>query len=486
MPSRRTFLIGTSLVALASRPAAARLPDDESRIAFSRPPATLDPRETLDHYGRTIVDQVYQTVLRRIDGAIVPNAAESCQLEPGNRSNLRWIVRVRQGMRLHSGDHLDAAAVKYSIELAARRWSGLVSRVELVDPTIVVVTTATPDGPLPSRLCEVFVAPVGYYDGAKDDVGKKLFFQPNGSGEFRLVTHVADSHLVMERFDNFWGKKPVLKRVVYQIVREKAKQRAMVLAGELDVTDDPPRTDWRDDLKRDGILAQGLGPIVFVKLNARAMPDPQLRTALGLALDRKAIAEQHGGAPIDVIFAPEAPASPRDPVRWPARHVVQAQAILKQAKVPTPLTILAAGDLVTTAEAVASQWKAVGLPVKLETIEPAALRSRMSQGAAPEAYVHRTANIWDPDFPLSTFVASNSDFSAFANQQADALIASGRHEVVTERRAEIYRRLLEVLVADPPYIPLYRENRYYGVASRIVWLPPANGLVLGRDLQLKK
>lgn len=488
MITRRTFLIASTL-ALTPRPADARRPEDETIVALTTDPLTLDPRKAFDISSRTIVEQIYETVLRRVDGAVTPGVAASCTLDPKDSGKRRWIVRVRPGLRFHSGDPLDAAAVAYSIERSVAQWpDDVFARIEGLKGVELVVVTKSPHGPLPVRLCDVYVVPKNYYDDADGQLATRLTTRPNGSGEYLLAAYVPGSYITLQRFEDYPGKKPLVKKLVYRIIREKSTQVAARRAGEIDITDDPPRTDFRDQLKQAGVhVVYGPGPIVFVGLNASVLKDPKVRVALSLALNREAIAKLHGGVVTDVIFAPEAPASPRESVSWYGPDVGRAAVILKQSGFPAALTVAAAHSLATTAEAVASQWKVVGLPAKVDIMSWPQLRERLLKKQPPEAYVvGLSATVWDPDFPLSTYVASSGAFSTFKNEQADRLIREGREELFEKSRAEVYRRLLHTLKADPPFIPLYRERRFHGIAPGIVWSPRADGLILGRDIQFKR
>jgi peptide/nickel transport system substrate-binding protein len=489
MITRRTFLVASTLVVLTPRSVVARLFEDETIIALTKDPETLDPRKAFDVYSRTIVEQIYQTVLRRVDGAVMPGVADSCEPDPKDTAKRRWIVRIRPGLRFHNRDPLDAAAVRYSIEQSAAQWlKEVFDRIDVVSSRDLAVVTKSPYGPLPIRLCDVFVVPENYYYDSDGGLVRRLSTNPNGSGEYLLKAYMPGSHITLERFEDYSGKKPLVKKLVYRIIPEKSVQVAARRTGEIDITDDPPRTDFRDQLKQAGVpVVNGPGPIIVVGLNASALPDPQVRMALSLALDRKAIADQDGGEVIDMIFAPEAPATPRDPTSWYSRDSARAATLLKQRGSPKSLNVAAAGGLSTTAEGVASQWKALGLPAKADVMEAAAFRDRLVKKQLPEAYVLQlSTSVWDPDFPLSTYVASSGPFSTFKNEQADRLIREGREELPAGRRAEVYRRLLQILKEDPPFIPLYRERRFYGIAPGIVWRPRADGLILGRDIHFKR
>jgi ABC-type transport system substrate-binding protein len=79
-------------------------------------------------------------------------------------------------------------------------------------------------------------------------------------------------------------------------------------------------------------------------------------------------------------------------------------------------------------------------------------------------------------------VPPDGRFSTYKNPQADSLILTGRSEVSTERRAEVYRKLLDVLKVDPGFIPLFREWRFHGLSEGTVWMPRPDGQILGRDI----
>src|SRR5690606_32948810 len=111
-----------------------------------------------------------------------------------------------------------------------------------------------------------------------------------------------------ERNEHYWGEKPVWDKVIYRPISNSAARVAALLAGDVDVIEDPP-TDDLPKLKQDKNLYIQETPsvrVIYLVLNQGAevppgmtgtdgkkpMADKRGRQALSLAIDREAIVER--------------------------------------------------------------------------------------------------------------------------------------------------------------------------------------------------
>ena len=81
---------------------------------------------------------------------------------------------------------------------------------------------------------------------------------------------------MLARNDNYWGKKPEWDRVVYRPISNAAARVAALLAGDVDMIEDPP-TDDLPKLKADKKLFVEETPsvrVVYVALDQFAEPSP--------------------------------------------------------------------------------------------------------------------------------------------------------------------------------------------------------------------
>src|SRR5690606_3958813 len=63
---------------------------------------------------------------------------------------------------------------------------------------------------------------------------------PTGTGPFRFVERVADSHLSLVRNDDWWGELPEWEELVFRIIPEASTRIAALRAGEVDIAKNIP------------------------------------------------------------------------------------------------------------------------------------------------------------------------------------------------------------------------------------------------------
>ena len=79
-------------------------------------------------------------------------ATKATQVEP-----TKWEISLREGVKFHNGELMDAAKVKGSLDLALKRRPGTkvlldIDRVEVKDPSTVIIITNSPNPTLPGLL----------------------------------------------------------------------------------------------------------------------------------------------------------------------------------------------------------------------------------------------------------------------------------------------------------------------------------------------
>ena len=125
---------------------------DKLVVGMSLEPPVLDPNKNAAAAIREITYQNIFESLARIDrtGAIVPGLAESWTISP---DGLVYSFKLRQGVKFHDGEALDAAVVKFAIDrlfaanstVPAKSLYTDIASVEAVDPATVKIALKTPN-----------------------------------------------------------------------------------------------------------------------------------------------------------------------------------------------------------------------------------------------------------------------------------------------------------------------------------------------------
>jgi ABC-type transport system substrate-binding protein len=465
------------------------------REAFDYEFSRLDP--TGDHIDPPSV-AVYETLLAK-----GPDWGAHSMLAEGwetSSDGLEWRVRMRPGLRFHSGASCDAPAVLESLEhlrwmLPGRQlwyWDP-VDTVEALDPLTLAFHLHHPYSRLPALLWGTHTAVYNERLRAEhpDDFG---FTIADGTGPFRLVSW-SPERIVTERWPDYApAPAPFLEaggRRVEQIewisILNEDERLAALEDGRVDCLHGPPlgeverlRADPRFE-----VIEQPQASNMYLALDWRrsdlGFDDPRIRRAISLAVDRRALVERglagHGSPalgpvpPGDEFYDPSIDAEGRvDPE--------QARAVLVDQRLRFECVVQDDPVFRRVAALVVGQLADVGVRVEPRFVRPfAPFYGAVAQG--PSASISKW--LWqDPLDALIGFSATHAQpFPNWQHASAPALddayrawLRAGSHEELAAAATIVQRVFAEQL----PYVPLLVPNDVW-VRSRRVhgWRPfPAN------------
>ena len=233
----------------APEPTAVPAPAEPSRFVFAHtgPIRTMDAPVTWFGSTHWLTNLLYDCLIwRDADGSgYVGQAAERWE----NVDPVTWRFYLRPGITFHNGEPLDAEAVKWNIDRVMTREDFLVQpqwqfidKVTVIDPTTIEITTDEPHAYFEYDVsyngCELL--PPKYMA----EVGEEKFATaPVGSGPYKLTELALNEKYVFEAWDGYWGGRPEVDQVVYQVIPETASQIAALLAGQVDFVSNVPIPD---------------------------------------------------------------------------------------------------------------------------------------------------------------------------------------------------------------------------------------------------
>jgi peptide/nickel transport system substrate-binding protein len=94
----------------------------------------------------------------------------------------------------------------------------------------------------------------------------------------------------------------------------------------------------------------------------------------------------------------------------------------------------------------------------------------------------------DPDANLSIWMACNGpfNFGAYCNPRMDDLLRQGRENGDPKKRADIYREVVDLYLADMPQIILFNYTWIWGMSDRVEgFVPNRDGLIRPQGLRLR-
>ncbi|MBO0912284.1 MAG: ABC transporter substrate-binding protein, partial [Acidobacteria bacterium] len=255
-------------------------------------PTNLDPRIGLDAQSERIDGLIFDNLLSRDDHlSVKPGLAESWDI-PDPKT---YIFHLRGGVQFSDGRPLTARDVKWSFDSllegkvrstksAAYRF---VDHIDAPDGSTVVFHLKQPWAALLWNVAGgggMGIVPYGS--------GAELSRHPIGSGPFRFVRDEQDKEVVIERNDNYWGKKAKLDRVRFAVVPDSTTRALELRKGSADLEINSLSPDMEITLEREPHLEVMRGPgtrLGYLAFNLRdpILKDLRVRQAMAYAIDRE-------------------------------------------------------------------------------------------------------------------------------------------------------------------------------------------------------
>jgi len=291
---------------------------------------------------------------------------------------------------------------------------------------------------------------------------------PVGLGPYKFVSHTPGIELVMEAFDGYWRKVPSVKRLVYKSVPEATTRLAMLKRGEVDVAYLLDAT-LAEEVKRDpslklafsrrhrDLLPRFPGPVgseVAVARQTRAGWRPASRwIGAGSAWSRPSAPP---GRP--ATSCPARSSSPSRSSRIPTTPA-RAKALLAEAGYPNGFD---AGDLhpwppyFSTGEAIVANLGAVGIKMRLRTMERAAFYSALATKKLKGICMCVNAVYGNAGSRLSQTVPAEGaytygaypDIETLYRQQATELDKKKRAAMLAQIQTQLYERVRFAAIYD--------------------------------------
>jgi peptide/nickel transport system substrate-binding protein len=303
-----------------------------------------------------------------------------------------------------------------------------------------------------------------------EKVGDAFREKPIGTGPYRLVEYQLNSRIVLERNDSYWGAKPKLKRIVFDIVKDPSARVAAIQSGQVDITVNVPVRDV-ERLKREAALSAEINPITRVILlqvrNDLGFEDANVRLAAHHAIDKAALSKAfYGGAavPLSVVATPGTAAYLQDfkfdysPDKAKAALAKSGFSAEKPAKIKFAATNGHFPSDYDIARAIVQMWQRVGIEAELETIEYAKYFELNRGAKLPEATLYSWDNATgDPEIFAGYLLNPKMPFSAWKGMDVGEKVLELFNVADYNKRIEGYRALNKVAVEAGATIPLLQS-----------------------------
>jgi peptide/nickel transport system substrate-binding protein len=272
--------------------------DQTLRIAEGVEQPTLDPAKNIQYLSDEMA-AIYDTlVVVKADGSIGPSLAESWTSEGPSIT-----FKLRKGVTFHDGTPFNAAAVKAALDRVvnpdtkatnSKSVLGPYDKSEVVDDSTVKVTWKTPVG---AALINLSNADLSIPSPTAAAAGT-LDAKPVGTGPYKFVSYVKGDRLEVERNDAYTTIRPDLankgaakyKRIIFQYVTNASTRANLLSTNAVQIAQltgpDAKRLAASPNLNNQAFA--GVSETALW-INAKNVPDLNVRKAISAAIDREAL-----------------------------------------------------------------------------------------------------------------------------------------------------------------------------------------------------
>jgi peptide/nickel transport system substrate-binding protein len=482
--TRRALMALSALGIVAATKEAAAATDDQLTwgVHVSLAPTWFDPAETLGIITPfLLLYALHDAMVKPMpDNPNAPCLAESFKGAP---DGLSYEFTVRAGTKFHNGDPVTAEDVKFSFEryrgTSAAMMKERVARVEVPDARTVrfVLKAPWPDFLTfySSATGAGWIVPKKYVEKVGDEAFKKA---PIGAGPYRFVSFTPGVELVLEAFDDYWRKKPSVKRLVLKVIPEEATRLAALKRGEVDIAYSI-RGELAEELRQTPRLTlksaalQAPFWIYFADQWDAKSPwhDQRVRDATRLAIDYQAISEALtlGFSPITNSLIPDGfeffwkpPPATYNPEK--ARQLLVEAG---HARGFDAGDYYCDGSYSNVAEAVINYLQEAGVRVKMRPLERAAFISAYSQKKLNNLIQGGSGAFGNAATRLAAFVVKGGAYVYGSYPDMDELYAKQESELDVAKRTELLHRIQQLLHERSIYAPIFQLAFLNGVGKRV-------------------
>jgi peptide/nickel transport system substrate-binding protein len=333
---------------------------------------------------------------------------------------------------------------------------------------------------MPNLFCHIFDSKKLKEVGGESDPWAKEFMRSNtaGFGPYTIDRLDRGQQAVFKARKDYYLGKPYFDTVIYKEVPTSAARLSLLKGGAVDVAQflqplEIKQLRGTPNISVDTIDATSM---LWIELNSKIEPFDKIavRRAMNMAFPQKEVIAsvfQGLGAPLTGAMPWFYPTF-TDKFWQYSFDVEQAKSLLKEAGLPNGFkTSLSynAGDPVHESIAIIYQGalRQIGVDMQLKKIPAGTFYNAVSERKSPMIFYQDNPWTPDPGYSMTLYFASKSfiDYSNYKNDEVDKLLNDISRSADETARAEMSKRIQEVVMSEAPWVFIAYPNYHWARKS---------------------
>ncbi|PIR25544.1 MAG: hypothetical protein COX62_05605 [Deltaproteobacteria bacterium CG_4_10_14_0_2_um_filter_43_8] len=481
-----------------------RVTRDSSTLLIALPadPEILNPLISRDAYSSTVLSRIYESLLERDNKTLAFKPMLASRWEIGEDQKT-YTFHLRQDVKWQDGFPFTADDVLYSFErvrdpkvdaASLRVYYQDVESVKKIDSYTIQAKYKTPYFKALEMIGGLPVLPKHLFDTGTDFNQHPANRSPIGTGAYRFQEWKSGQKITLTRNEHYWGKKPDVTSVIYQIIPDATVSFQMLKKGSLDFSS-LRSLQWAKQTSEESFTSRYdkykyyTPNFSYIGWNLRKpyFSDKRVRQALAMMLDREKILEKQlfglgeivsgpfyrfGPAYNETVtpypFNPERAKQLLDEAGWKDHN---GDGIRDKDGVPFRFRFLISNGS-KFAKSIGlflrEELGKVGIEVSIEQLEFASILKKVQEHDFDSITLAFSLPFDQDPYQLwhSSQIKEGSNVIGFQNKEIDRLIESARPELDAEKRAEIYKRMHAILHEEQPFFFLFTNPSLVAISKR--------------------
>ncbi|ABR48046.1 extracellular solute-binding protein, family 5 [Alkaliphilus metalliredigens QYMF] len=459
-------------------------------VAQMAEPASLDVAAVSDVTSYWVIEQTGDRLVRLDnDMNLVPDLAE----------NWEWIddltleFYLREGVKFHNGEDFTAHDVEFTLKRRLDPDFGSpnfafardidVDSIEVVDDYTIRFSTSRPYAPILFNMAHS--SGVILNQKAVEEHGEDYGQNPVGTGPFKFVEWTPGNHVLLERFDEYWGGPADYEELQFRFITSSSNRLIELETGNVHIAESIAPSDLGAVESNNNMsLMRGMSVTTnYFGLNNNREPfnDVRVRQAMNYAIDVDTLIgvvyEGLGSAataPMNTQVLD--PGDRSDEIYQYGYDPDKARELLEEAGYPDgfefSIMIDSNDTRVHTAEIVQNYLGEIGIKANIENVEWAVLLERAGNENDYDAVIMSwTTSTGDPEmasrpfYPPFAGAAGNRVF--YQNHEVETILTEAMAETDISVREDMYIDAQIIIAQEAPWVFLHFGEQAVGIRSSI-------------------